>query len=589
MIDALKLLKRRVVDAFGSVVSPIEGWTDDERIIQMARRVREDHGGAGIPANTVSITMAVEHFRRSGSINNFRDLKYVCLGVGLVDKQGWSILADSKLRAIVFSLAQAQAEPRKRFRCFQALLSSYWTFHRYDHAMTGDANKGWCQLRTWLSNERERLLQLGGATFPWFVALARHADLLSDEACRKFGEALLRGDPLDFDDAVKSLAIPENSWVFEETLFAQIRAATVLADDEFKGLLDRMLSLSIGTEGVRFGESLRMRCVARLVSRFAKCADRSENIALRTAAVTTIGNPWLRRAKWDAWVVDSKGKPDDRAREMVNSWLKRRLISDFFTLLAVDGAGDLRRLDYWLRFEPYINDMWFALGTDARRRKTPDFKEFRSSAAGRLLVLTDTTADNNAFVMHIGEYLAVEFGAKGNACFLFKWDSLDGNLVEILSSARSFAEVSLHALKAPIDCELSKQCAARMIHLDSAGETWEQKFDARICPILGRWPAEPERRDPRPRNPQVNKVSVAVPRAPSSVSSPQKPSVKRDGPSPSEWVEFVEAHKLRVEDHRAKMGALWVLGHRVPQEVERQLKAWGFSCRVPRGWYKESL
>jgi hypothetical protein len=36
----------------------------------------------------------------------------------------------------------------------------------------------------------------------------------------------------------------------------------------------------------------------------------------------------------------------------------------------------------------------------------------------------DSTANNNAFIMCIGEHVVVEFGLKGNACFIFKRDRL---------------------------------------------------------------------------------------------------------------------------------------------------------------------
>ena len=68
---------------------------------------------------------------------------------------------------------------------------------------------------------------------------------------------------------------------------------------------------------------------------------------------------------------------------MVEGWLKRRLIKDFFELLARDGAADLRRLNYWLKWEPEISDMWFLLGEDARRNKTEAFLSVRKRMAGR--------------------------------------------------------------------------------------------------------------------------------------------------------------------------------------------------------------
>ena len=63
-----------------------------------------------------------------------------------------------------------------------------------------------------------------------------------------------------------------------------------------------------------------------------------------------------------------------------------------------------------------IDAMWFALGTNAQNRSDEHFKKFKMWAAGRLLNLKGSTADNNAFVMQIGQYLAVEFLMKIDRC-----------------------------------------------------------------------------------------------------------------------------------------------------------------------------
>lgn len=595
MTDALTDLRRRIHDALHGAVPKAETWTDPEKkMAGIATRVNDDHGGAGIPAPTASILATVNSFRRSGIINSFRDLKYVCLGVGLVDQNGLSVLTDSRLINMVFGMAENEPEPRKRFRCFQALLSSYWTMRLQDESVLGfSPNSSWQTLRLWLDAEASRLLRLEDRKkYPWFAALERHADLLSPEPCARFGQALLTGDSSEFDDAIKSLAIPAGSWVFDESIAARIRAATALPDDDFKARLEQLLIFSSGTERLHFSKSLQRRCVARLVSRFAKCADRSENTALRTAALDTIGNPWIYRAHWDAWVIDNQGQPDNEAREMVYSWLKRRLISDFFTLLSVNETGDPRRLDYWLRFEPYISDMWFALGTDARRRNTPEFRDFRKTAKGRLLVLTDSTADNNAFVMHIGKYLAVEFGATGNAFFLFKWESLDEKLAKTLSPDPDTRGVSLNDLKAPVNCEVLQQCEARLTHMDSAERTWEQKFDEKLFPMLGVSPLDPKPSSIPPFEvPTKPPPNVPKPLPPADPAR-QQPTVKPTPPSTNEWTpirwhEFVETHKLTILDNRPKKGSLWVLGESVSRDVKQQLTAWGFRCRPPRGWYKK--
>lgn len=541
---------------FASGLRAPDSISDPSGMARVRQQVHREHGGAGIVADTLSIMASIASFRRSGKVEGFRDLKYVCLGMAAVDSQGWCAIADAKLRVRVAELVEGQAEMRRRIRCFQALLSSYWAFPLNGKQASTDAKAGWRELRSWLRAERERILRSKEPKPPWFAALTKHAALLTEQPCDKFGAALLRGDTSELRDAMESLAIPSDSWVLEESVIAQMRAGCEMVDVPFKATLLNLINIGAGRGGVELGDSLRLRCVSLLVSRYAKCRERPEHMALRDAAIATIGNPWLRRASWDAWVVDAKGKPDDQSREMVNGWLKRRLITDFFELLSFDGAGDSRRVDYWLRFEPAIEDMWFALGSDAQYRRGEQFNDFRNRAKGRLLDLDGTTADNNAFVMRVGRYLLVEFGAKGNAMYVFEWDSLGQPLLDTLTSGRARASVSIHRLKDSNNVE-------RLIHRDSAGQTWEQKFDAYLVPRIGQRPAEAPRR--------VNVVH----------------RVRPEVFSPDTWGFFARTHGLRVEDNRSKQGALWVLGVEQPAHVTAQLEAWGFRARYPRGWFKE--
>ncbi|MCF8209802.1 MAG: hypothetical protein K9K38_10420 [Rhodoferax sp.] len=525
-------------------------------MVRARQQVLREHGGAAILAETRSIMTAMASFRRTGKVEGFRDLKYVCLGMGVVDGEGWCVLADVRLRNRVAELVEAQPEMRRRIRCFQALLSSFWSFPLNGKQASAESKAGWVDLRKWLRAERERILKSKEQKPPWFAALTKHITLLSEQPCERFGAALLRGDSSELREAMDSLAIPSDSWVVEEAVIAQMRAGCALNDEPFKVTLFNLINIGSGRGGVELGESLRIRSVSLLVSRYAKCRERPEHMALRDAAVGIVGNPWLRRASWDAWVVDARGKPDDQSREMVNGWLKRELIKNFFELLSVDGTGDSRRVDYWLRFEPSIDEMWFALGADAQYQRGEAFMDFKSRAKGRLLDLDGTTADNNAFVMRVGRYLLVEFGAKGNAMYVFEWDALGQPLLDTLTSGRARASVSIHRLKDSNNVE-------RLIHRDSAAQSWEQKFDAYLVPRIGRRPSDPPRR------------AGAVRR------------VRNEGFSPDTWSFFARTHGLRVEDHRSRQGALWVLGDEQPSHVVSQLVAWGFKLRRPRGWFKE--
>ncbi len=499
---------------------------------------------AGIDADPRSIMAAVADFKRTGKADGFRDLKYICLGVGAVDSRGWCVLADEKLRTKVGELAEGQSTVHRRLRCFQALLSSYFTFPLGAKGTSEESKEGWRRLRSWLAMQRAWLSKSIDHKPPWFESMERHAELLTNLPCEKFGKSLLGGDSTGLRDAMSNLSIPDNSWVIEEAVVAQMKAAALLREEVFKTALPDLIGIAMGRTGVTVGEALRIRCVAILVIRYAACSARPEQPALRDAATGTLGNPWLRRSQWDAW-VRKDGMPDDQAREMVFGWLKRRLITDFFELLSVDGINDHRRLSYWLRFAPFVEDMWFALGTSAQYRHGEQFTDFRERAKGRLLDLEGTTADNNAFVMRIGAYLAVEFGVSGHAFFLFRWDALRPSVLKALTSGKAREGIWIKELK-------NGTQEIKLIHRDAPGhlKSWEQKFDDKLTKLIGK---EPDHR------------AACVP----------------------DLEKFLVQANVQAADLRERGGALWVFTEERTSGLARRLKDLGFGYRSGRGWFKE--
>jgi hypothetical protein len=535
--------------------------SDATEMIRVRKQVQRDHDSAGISADIPSIMSAVYDYCSTGKVESFRDLKYVCLGVGIVDTKGHCLLASEALRSNILNLSQDQIKPDRRLRCFQSLLSSYWAFPKNSSTVTAASRHGWDQLRCWLREEYDQLLTILPASNPiWFSRLSQHLDLLSRHPCDRYGKALLYGDSSPFNEAVETLVIPQDSWVMDEVIYAQILAGTGLDDAEFKSALCMFLPIATGSGTIETGGMLRSRCVAALVSRYARCESCPEVASLRDAAIKIIGNPWLKQTSWDAWVRDTKNNPDDQARAMITGWLKRQLIHDFFALLSFEGKGDVRRLNYWLRFATHIDSMWFALGTDAQFQRGENFEDFRARAKGNILNLDNTTADNNAFIMRIGKYLVVEFGAKGNAFYLFEWDYIGQRLKKVLSSGKPRGIINIGDLKA------SNYINKRRVH---SGE-WERNFDDELCPLFGVW--------------QNREHRVMDVRAPNSTNNTGNFILSQ------QWSDYVRLHQLKIEDNRSKGGAYWVLGLNLTSEIAKQLAAWGFRVS-PTGrffWFEET-
>ncbi|MCS6325515.1 MAG: hypothetical protein H8K06_00210 [Nitrospira sp.] len=574
MMADLDFLRSQLDVMFSRALHSREHWGESQAMSRALKEIRQRHDSPAECINERTIAMAVADFMKTGQLSTFRDLKYVCLGAASIDKNGQCLLAERSLRDKLLALCKETDEPRRQMKCFQSLLRSYWSFPLNSSDLQVEARDGWIVLRAWLAKQQKSLDAI--ATKPeWFIVISRHLNLLDDNPCDRYGPALLRGDGTELDRAIKELAIPTESWVMEEAILAQIKAASTLGDADFNDALPQMVALAQGKAGVDVSKPLATRCVSLLVTRYARCASTPEHMGLRDAAISVIGNPWLRRTSWDAHVRDDKGRPNHAAREMINGWLKRRLIRDFFELLSADGTGDTRRLDYWLRFEPVIDDMWFALGANARDRRGESFNDFRHRARGRLLGLDQTTSDNNAFVMRIGEYLAVEFGVTNHAFFLFRWDRLPPVLTQVLTSGKERAFVSIHSLK-------SSENQDRLIHRDqpSSALSWEQKFDAVICPLIGSHPQE------GPRRLGYSKPAHAPPWN-SSVSRGNRTPMQEEQFNWPEFEKFIARHRLQIEDRRLKGGALWVRAADILAVIADPLKNWGFRYKPGKGWWKE--
>lgn len=543
-MNPLDLLSSKISSALETSLRRSDSWTDNSATARMVRKVRERHDGPGVAPNPSTVAMAVAIFRQNGEPDGWRGLKRVCFGVCLIDPTGWSVLTEKRLLERLLGLVQSQGAARKRMKCYQALIASYFGFHF--SAADQRTRAGWRLLKTWL-NLRLPLIAKDAERKPiWLATLISHRNLLQDHPCNRYGEKLLKGDGSELDQAVSGLGIPSDSWVQEEAVLAQIRMATNYGHDRFHRELPTLLSVAMGRAGISPSKSLQTRCVALLVSRYAKMPVRPEHPVLRDAAVNVIGNPWLRKTSWDATVFDENGRPDDEAREMVRGWLNRRLITDFFELLSDEKTGDTRRLDYWLRFADDIEDMWFALGLDARSRRGEGFEDFRARARGRLLHLEFAPADNNAFVMRMGNFVAIEFGKTGNALYMFRWHELPSLLTQKLLSGKDRVDVTINQLKS------SQSALFKKSHRDSpvAMESWEQKFDAELCPLLG---LKPEKRP----------AFVPV------------------------LEEILRQYSVDGTDLRPRGGALWVLAQNNNSAFNARMKQLGFNYHSGRGWSKE--
>lgn len=598
-LDALRDRLRVALDSHRA--SHALEWGNPRVMSEALKNIKMDLGGDGSRAPSVDVLQSsLQSFAQSATVATFTELKYVCYGVTVpVGPDRWRVIDRPSLFDALLNLVKEREPQTKQFRrCFQGLLSGYFGFE-HDRDSPDIPGKHWVRLRGYLADRLDPLLRAsthrGGAP-DWLNTLAEHRNLLTTNACSRYAASLYRDDTSELRTICSGLGITGNSWVWDEALMAYVRMVCEDKDQGFHRRLSSLLNLVNGRSDLKLPITLATKATAQTVIRYSNCADKPEHPDLRDTCVHWIGNPWLRRTAWDASVNH------EPARLMVNSWLKQRLIKDFFELLAADGAADLRRLNYWLKWEPQITDMWFVLGTEANSNQSPEFAELRKRMAGRDRVLQDHNSLNNAFVMRIGPLLVIEFGVTGNACYIFAaaefMTSLEKKMLRVTElKQRAYATRLSHvsSWEPRFDYELRRllqsvpQSKGELIasvqpaskpspSVSYAARSAWPEAPARTVPTIGPRAAE----EPRPRDGNA-----------SLTHQTSRPAVAGNRLSDLEFEQLKRVfarYEVEWEDNRSKGGALWVLipDGTVKPHVIPVLQLYGFRHFEGKGyWLKD--
>jgi hypothetical protein len=274
---------------------------------------------------------------------------------------------------------------------------------------------------------------------------------------------------------------------------------------------------------------------------------------------------------------------------------------------------------FWAKYVPLIENIHFALGTHAMDSRERDFFELRTKLKGLTATLEDNKPFNNAFVMTMGDLVAVEFSGESNAFYGY---SVKRNLP---------FDLSRPVRSAPVNGRNSLKNDARVLYLRHQDNVhgysdWEDRFEKELLDKFGLDPgrqavrrvvAHPAPADrppqaqpsapPHPPAPPVTAPahqsissqshgvlrSPAAPVRPRTAPSPHPAAERKASPTPASEVYSEEnvrrlagRYNASIVDRREKGGALWLAMGDAP-EARQVLKAWGFQYSGGKGWWKK--
>jgi hypothetical protein len=524
----------------------------DEVRAELERRIRT---GSANDAPLDLQVEAVKKFWDGGQFESLRDARLVSFGLALRPWNDGRCLMEEPERfgKALAGLGQWQDRPRQFRRCYQGLVRSYFDYDGLGRDAPEVGRRNWRRLRSYLDDNAPRIRDTG-VNPEWVDCVLDNRGLFSEQPCASYAQDMLDGRDGRVRRVRDLLGIADASWFTRELVLSQIRRACGMGDEAFAPLVDRLLELLAGNEVLR-DDGLRM-----ILGRYAQLRQRPEHRALKEFSVHAWGNPWLpsNEHRW--------GGVNDDVRQMVGDWLKLEFIELFFTRLAQDRRSDTRRLKFWAQYVPLIEDIRFALGSHAMSSRQADFVKLRSKLEGLIVPLQDANPYNNAFIMTMGDLVAVEFSGESNAFYGYHRQELPFDLSQ--------------PVRTPVDGRNSLKASSRMLWLSHQDDVrgfvrWEDRFMAEL------WSGF--RLDPGAAPPRRSASAGTRQAAPSAPTPPRSEQQKY---SPENLRRLAERFKARVVDFRAKGGALWVVMDDLP-EARRVLHAWGFRYAPGKGWWRD--
>lgn len=501
---------------------------------------------------------AIDRFRRNADSEfDFRTLRLACHGCCHEIPDGnYALVADSRTFQVLLGSVAGYAHDARRFRrLYHGLLQSYLTTDRdagwFD---TKAARIGNEQLRQFLHGCFDNIRHLE-PPLPWTQALAEHFDILSETPTERFVRLWHTGNQAAFRDAIERLEIAGSSWLVAATLNDVVAAAAKQDDAAFVAQIPEFLDV---VRKPRF-QSIRDDILVALITRYSRSAKRIVHPALRDALIDAWKNPWLERNQ-SAW-----GRVPDAARKMVSGWLKRDLIHQFFEVLSEDAGQDHRRFEFWIDYHEEMDDVYFALGPRSFHSSHPDLIKLRRKLDGRLVELIGSLPNGNAFVMCLGNTVAVEFSTTGNAAFLYSREQLN---------IKPTCEPVLLS-------DLKLTDAERLIHRDTGSGKWEKAFAARL-----RSTAKHRRSGNTPARQGASSTQSSK-AATGSGWRPPTARPERTRPVSAQTInQYASERGIKVDDKRSIGGSLWLRIDNADPDISKTLTAWGFKYATRKGWWR---
>jgi hypothetical protein len=601
-MDALLSLKSALANANSAALARTSYAVDLQPTIRYLKTKVNSSSNSTEPRDRV--LEAVMSFFIDSKVDNLQTARYISFGLTLkTDISNQSLLDDlNKFKYFLSDengIGQWKSKPAWFRRILQGLVASYFSFDPESYLSTNTQKDNWIILRQYIASN---LSHAKGVVNPdWLNCCFRHPSLFSESPGDDFIDQVLKGETEKLEATLDLLRAKE-SWLPRELILSQVKKITSFDDARFMDFVSPMLSAVVPHR------TIQNKAIALLVNRYAQIQNAPIHANLKEITVSKWDNPWLigSQKKWPTEVTDE-------GRALIADWLKGEFIEAFFVKMAQDGNTDRRRLDFWMKYRKHMNHVHFALGSAILGTTDPDLVLLKNKMKGLISSIRNRKHDN-AFIMYLGDVIAVEFSQNGNAMYFY--DASKSAPFDV-TNPLEIAKDSRNSLKNTSGISFTHQdgvngfakweeaCFSFLarkygIHPDKALDKNRKPFlsaEATFSHASAR-PVEKIRSTFRPdshTSPSTEDFVIPVFTAPKNPPSPITNVIS----GKTSWAELYNqpfsdqllastcyAFGFDIQDHRKIGGALWVNIGNSNSERNRVFTKWGFRYKANKGWWK---
>lgn len=465
---------------------------------------------------------------------------------------------------------ETQAKNGKLWRLtWYGLLTSYFSFD-FGKA-TEKERDGWRMLRemlrrTWPAIDRESLSRVAP---DWVTVMRRETQVLTEAPADKYSADYLDGHTAGVNQLAEDLGIPQSSWFWHSLVLGTVHRCCDAKDDaEFKTRIPRLIEL-LNTRPVFRDDALEL-----ILTRYRRCSSTEAHPQLCDFVVhkDVWRNPKLKAAGF----ATTWNRVPEPVWQMVLGWVNEANLKLFFELLAGRSDSDEGRLEFWSRYLEQITWTRLIFGSETMdlARSNQEIRSLLAQEEETHAILT-LNNDVDAFMMQIGDFIAVEFSKKPNACYVYRSTQLRFD-----SNARRYTGNT-------DDLKYGFHDGAELQIIHVSG--WEQRAEEKLRSI-GIYPDEQSIKG----KPRVARWLGSTSRVTTTHATTHSHSAgDRDCAPKIARFSLDYLNKLvsnfpgaRINDYRKNGGRLWVEDPQQQVSLATALKQWDFRWSKSRNaWY----